>query len=176
MLGLALWSAIEPGLGIIASSLATLRPLVRTFSQTLSSWKSSHGSSRDSANNRDSRSQVNKRNKIKEMQLEKEFVGIGLTTETEVDSIEAMKGNVKQFESLSTVLTPPVLTSQNEKSVERRIRKVSWWRPPSFPTGLMTEFRHATREIQLESGTPRSMTSTGLDVETGSVPSNHSNQ
>lgn len=35
---IAIWSTIEPGLGIIAGSLATLRPLVRTWYDTARSY------------------------------------------------------------------------------------------------------------------------------------------
>jgi hypothetical protein len=37
-LWLGIWSAIEPGIGIIASSLATLRPLVRQIDYSSGSW------------------------------------------------------------------------------------------------------------------------------------------
>lgn len=168
MFGLALCSAIEPGLGIIASSLATLRPLVRTFSQTFSSWKSSRDSTRISENNQASTSQVMKQQKMKKLKMEKGFTSLGESTEMEVGKSEVMNDNTKQFESLSSFAG-----LQNENPVARKIRKVSWWRPATFPTGLMTEFRRAASDIQLESITPRSMASTGLDVETGSVPSNH---
>lgn len=40
-LSLAIWSALEPGLGIIASSLATLRPLFRQFAEGIRSTRNS---------------------------------------------------------------------------------------------------------------------------------------
>jgi hypothetical protein len=143
ILSLALWSAIEPGLCILAGSLAALRPLAKTISNTWGSWKGSTHRTRS----RSDRSHKLDGREVKKWPTEKDISLLDDTQTTAIDSIDMRKDSTS-------------LAVGDEGSKEPvRNQALLWWRLPSFPVGLMTEFCRATRDIQLQTMT--------RDVEAG---------
>jgi len=157
MLQLALWSAIEPGLGIIASCLATLRPLVRTFSQTFTSIKSrtrqtgnksTGGLSKIVGSSRTGnvKSPTQERRHVQQNSLSDIGEDIEMKTNENVPDFgdSDKKFGSTRFSELPTTQKP------TKESMGQRIKKASWWKPPTFRAGLMTEIGNAARAVEEE--------------------------
>jgi hypothetical protein len=137
MLWLTIWSIIEPGLGITAGSLATLRPLIRTIAR----WMSS----RDTETTIDSTTEL--QSPVMEIVQSKQGPHIVVMSSKMLTSIEE--------EHVTHVRTPPDSISSmpvdqgqqgsTAQQQKRRMKGTNWlrWRLPLFSAGLMTEMNHA---------------------------------
>jgi hypothetical protein len=99
MLWLALWSALEPGLGIIATSLATLRPLVHTVSLTLDTWKSTGKNTSSQPRNT---GMISDQSEPRKRPAEKGFSVLDETMDTMVETTDESFGGFKIPARLST--------------------------------------------------------------------------
>jgi hypothetical protein len=154
MLGLALWSAIEPGLAMIAMSLASLRPLIRIFSRTVSSLRSSN--SNNSTAKSSTKHAASPQNSNKE-DTEQGTVDLHpnarklpfLDTANTMDSMAATTLSDEDYLSSETAVAGEAMSC--------RIKRGSWWRPHSFNAGLFTEIqdemeRRGPRRSEIELG------------------------
>jgi hypothetical protein len=160
---LVLWSAIEPGLGITACSLATLRPLFRACSRAITTWRSTGDKSRYSTYERHSGdlSPTVERGQNQDGALS--ILEETVDSNTKVNRDQTMDDDMDNNKSFSSIFV-----SKKGESIGQKIKKASWWRPPEFAAGLRTEFRRATRDIQLEEINTRTIRSTQKDIETAS--------
>jgi len=152
MLKLAVWSAVEPGLGITATSLATLRPLAQTVTHTL---KTRRGSKKNTNSNPRSSGTLSVENKSRPRPEGRGFSvlneGFNVTMKTVDTTFDGSKDSIH------------IASNSEPSDEERSLSKVTWWRLPKQSTGLMTEFRRATRDIRLEEPTLKEK----LDLEAG---------
>jgi hypothetical protein len=164
---LAIWSTIEPGLGITAACLATLRPLLRTLTKALIALRSSENrtSNRDIAE--DEAHRPRSPDPLEKLDAKKpSFSGAGVSFATQgsdqSDDVDVadVAHNYKSWPDLLATRTPNV-----NDPMAHKIKKASWWRPPSFNAGLMTEIRHAVRDVQTEEQTRSATRLTHDDAE-----------
>lgn len=117
-----MWSGIEAGLGIVAGSLATLRPLVRKFS------KKERSSFRLSDMN-DSDHKMPPAILPKHRPMEKR--GLSLLDDSQGSTLISFTSSDHGMDIMS-----------------RRSRWLNWWRAPKFNAGLMTEFDQGMRAVE----------------------------
>jgi hypothetical protein len=214
MVGLVVWSSIEMGVGIIAMCLATLRPLLRTFNQIVSSIRSRSRSrqSSSSSSRRSDRSERPEKSDRSEKSSETQMMHpnaprrafLDSATDTNVttnsrwlpflDTVDSEDSHVASndrkmpfletsTDSTGTNITSngrrlPFLDSSNStgtnmtvdsslthsgnnssepaatnKAVGRKIKRNSWWKPPLFQSGLMTDVHNAVRTVHDEETT-----------------------
>jgi hypothetical protein len=155
------------GIGIIAMCLATLRPLLRTFTQALSSIRSSE-SSRNSSERSGRPSepkepispggQLNTKDIHPNAARRLPFLDI-TGTDTNFTTDETTL-DYSEHHSSDTAVT--------HLEAGPKIKKATWWRPLSFNAGLMTEFNNAVKKVQDESsGSGSQSKSEKSDVEMG---------
>lgn len=151
MLSLALWSALEPGLGIIAASLATLRPLLRTISKTFETWKSIE------TNRSSAQRETGPASEHYGPRMRRSERGFSVLQEDDVEAtmntVDERNAELKTQTNVMNTVSSHSQTSMDkpEKEIaEPQKPKASWWALPEKPFGLVTDFRRATRDIRLE--------------------------
>jgi len=170
MLSLALWSAIEPGLGIIAASLATLRPLLRTISRSFDTWRSTIGNRSTLPGNTGRASEQfepPKRHSERGFSVLKEHdVESGTNKVNESGTRQKSHANMM----VSGTTDSQISIDKQEHNIEeeeQRPEKSSWWTLPAKPFGLVTDFRQATKDIRLENMDSKRRSDMELDRRNG---------
>ena len=161
MIFLGIWSMIECGLGIIAGSLATLRPLARKLSKMFRSLMSG-GSNEEAVSSAPKKTPtpMKQQRRIDRKNLPIDQRGLSMLSDTNTgislastkDSkytrsknlTETSESGSQSFASplatqKSTMSTTNAATETQQSKRPRRWRQ-NWWKPPTFNAGLMTEF------------------------------------
>ena len=174
MLWLGIWSGIECGLGIIAGSLATLRPLGRQLSKLFRSMVSGASASDDGGVQKKPHGDDNSPPpppswpaRAFKKQLPMELRGMSILSDTltfdsctQVASVVGPPERVYIYPKGDVTRTTTRLSSsrasdededEDERVAPHRSRNGRrWWRwsPPRFAAGLMTEFDRGLRDAR----------------------------